>query len=81
MQDRKFEIGLFFNRRFVGIFFTEGAAWHEQRRFMLRYLRDFGFGRRFDELETEINDEISNFIDLLKNGPKYEHENVSLDCF
>lgn len=48
---------------------------------MLRYLRDFGFGRRFDELETEINDEITNFIDMLKNGPKYEHENVSFECF
>lgn len=80
-NSRPYIMWLFFNCRFVGIFFTEGAAWHEQRRFMLRYLRDFGFGRRFDELETVINDEITNFIDMLKNGPKYEHENVSLECF
>lgn len=63
--------------RFEGIFFTEGPVWHEQRRFTLRYLRDFGFGRRFDELEIDINDEITNFISMLKNGPKYEHEKVS----
>lgn len=65
--------------RFQGIFFTEGPVWHEQRRFTLRYLRDFGFGRRFDELEHEINDEITNFIYILKNGPKYEHEKVSVE--
>lgn len=66
--------------RFKGIFNTEGPTWHEQRRYTLRYLRDFGFGRRFDELENDINDEITNFIDLLKNGPKYEHEKVSYEC-
>lgn len=43
---------------------------------MLRNLRQFGFGRRFDELELEINDELNGFITLLKDGPKYEHEKV-----
>lgn len=61
---------------FQGIFFTEGDSWHEQRRYALRNLRDFGFGRRFDELELEINEEITQFINLLKNGPVYEHEKV-----
>lgn len=59
-----------------GVFFTEGPDWKEQRRYMLRYLRDFGFGRRFDELELETRDEFKMFIDIVKNGPKYEHEKV-----
>lgn len=63
--------------RFQGIFFTEGDAWHEQRRYALRNLRDFGFGRRFDELELEISDEITQFMDVLKNGPVYEYEKVT----
>lgn len=59
-----------------GIFFTEGKLWHEQRRFALRYLRDFGFGRRFQALEIEIQEEMRSFMDLLKYGPKFEHEKV-----
>lgn len=59
-----------------GVFFTEGDLWHEQRRFMLRYLRDYGFGRRFDELELEQRDEFRMFVDIVKNGPKYDHERV-----
>lgn len=59
-----------------GIFFTEGKTWHEQRRYILRNMRDFGFGRRFDELELEINDEIAHFVNVLKNGPVYDHEKV-----
>nr|AKH45318.1 cytochrome P450 [Anopheles sinensis] len=61
-----------FNRR--GIFFTDGPAWKEQRWFILRYLRDFGFGRRFPEHESEVNSELLSLIDMLKYGPKYEHE-------
>lgn len=61
----------------LGIFFTEGQIWYEQRRYALRNLRDFGFGRRHDELENEIQDEMLNLVDLLKNGPKHEFEKVS----
>lgn len=39
-------------------------------------MRDFGFGRRQDELEMELEDEIRNLIDLLRNGPKYDFETV-----
>lgn len=60
----------------AGVFFTEGPLWHEQRRFALRNLRDFGFGRRQDELESDVNDEILNLIDFIKNGPKYGFEKV-----
>lgn len=50
--------------------------WHEQRRFALRYLRDYGFGRRFQSLEIEIQDEMRCFIEMVKYGPKYPHEKV-----
>ncbi|XP_064552926.1 probable cytochrome P450 304a1 [Drosophila montana] len=57
-----------------GIFFQEGVLWKEQRRFILRYLRDFGFGRRFDQLELIIKEEITDMLDMIRNGPRYEHE-------
>lgn len=55
----------------------DGDKWHEQRRFALRYLRDFGFGRRFEMLEKYIQEEIAQYIELLKYGPKYSYEAVS----
>lgn len=60
----------------AGIFFTDGPFWKEQRRFFLRYIRDFGFGRRFESLEKHINDELLSFVDVIKNGPKFIHEEV-----
>lgn len=60
----------------TGIFFTEGKVWHEQRRFFLRHIRDFGFGRRFNDLEIDINCELTHFIDMIKNGPKFDYEKV-----
>lgn len=57
-----------------GIFFQEGAIWKEQRRFVLRFLRDYGFGRRFNELECVIKEEIQDLLDMMKQGPKYPHE-------
>ncbi|XP_018357138.1 PREDICTED: probable cytochrome P450 304a1 [Trachymyrmex septentrionalis] len=58
----------------LGIFFIEGPQWQEQRRFTLRHMRDFGFGRRQDKLESEIMDEMTLFLDILKNGPIYDGE-------
>lgn len=62
--------------QFVGIFFTQGEIWQDNRRFMLRHLRDFGFGRRFEELELDLNEEVLQFMDYLRNGPKYDFEKV-----
>lgn len=39
-------------------------------------MRDFGFGRRQEKLESEIMDEMTLFIDILKNGPIYDGEKV-----
>ena len=60
----------------TGIIFTDGDQWHEQRQYALRNLREYGFGRRFDALEEEIDTQIAQYVDLVKNGPKYPHENV-----
>lgn len=64
-----------------GLFFTQGKLWHEQRRFMLRYLRDYGFGRRFEELELDTRDELKAFVEMIKNGPEYPHEKVYRSLF
>lgn len=57
-----------------GIFFTESAFWKEQRRFFLRHLRDYGFGRRFQELEIGMLDEVQEFINMIRGGPQFPHE-------
>jgi len=57
-----------------GIFNIDGDVWLHQRRFTLRYLRDFGFGRRYQDYEIEIADEMKSLVNLIKEGPKYEHE-------
>ncbi|XP_052740710.1 probable cytochrome P450 304a1 isoform X2 [Bicyclus anynana] len=65
----------------LGIFFTDGYFWHVQRRFSLRYMRDYGFGRREESLEAVVANETKEMIDMAKNGPKYpvEHEMVKGD--
>ncbi|XP_049797832.1 probable cytochrome P450 304a1 [Schistocerca nitens] len=54
--------------RELGINFLEGEEAMEQRRFMLRYLRDFGFGRRSDRLEAEIESEMRELVELIRCG-------------
>lgn len=62
------------NYKLHGIFFTDGDYWNDQRRFALRNLRDFGFGRRFEDFELEVRDELESFVAMIKEGPQYEHE-------
>jgi methyl farnesoate epoxidase/farnesoate epoxidase len=42
------------------VFFADGPFWVEQRRFTLRHLRDFGFGKR--SMEEFIMEEIEDTI-------------------
>nr|QLI62181.1 cytochrome P450 32 [Streltzoviella insularis] len=58
----------------LGIFFTDGYYWHVQRRFSLRYLRDSGFGRRDETLESVVANEIKDMLDMRISGPKYRAE-------
>ncbi|XP_046679618.1 probable cytochrome P450 304a1 isoform X2 [Homalodisca vitripennis] len=50
-----------------GQFFIDGHRWTEQRRFMLRNLRDFGFGTRSKTFEKIIEEELRDFIDLVQS--------------
>ncbi|XP_050088795.1 probable cytochrome P450 304a1 [Anopheles aquasalis] len=61
-----------FNRR--GIFFTDGPAWKDQRWFFLRHLRDYGFGRRSEQYELEMEGELLQLIDVLQYGKRYDYE-------
>lgn len=54
--------------KLLGIFF--GVNWKEQRWFGLRYLRDFGFGRRSYKVEDYTEVEIKNIIQLFTTEPK-----------
>ncbi|KAJ0178906.1 hypothetical protein K1T71_005681 [Dendrolimus kikuchii] len=75
--DGRMDIILFRLRSYwkkLGIFFTDGYFWHVQRRFSLRYLRDFGFGRRCETLESAIEHDIKEMIDMGVNGFKYPAE-------
>ncbi|XP_049870411.1 probable cytochrome P450 304a1 [Pectinophora gossypiella] len=75
--DGRMDIILFRLRSFwkkLGVFFTDGYFWHVQRRFSLRYMRDFGFGRRDGTLESVVAGEIKEMLDMTVNGPKYPAE-------
>lgn len=58
--------------KFGGIFF--GNEWREQRWLGLRYLRDFGFGRRSYKIENYTENEIRHLIDTFMSDPKKENQ-------
>uniref|UniRef100_A0A182MD59 Cytochrome P450 n=1 Tax=Anopheles culicifacies TaxID=139723 RepID=A0A182MD59_9DIPT len=62
-----------------GIFFTDGDSWREQRKFFLKTLHEFGFGRRNDTVEQDLQTGLMELIALLKDGPKHEHERAFVD--
>ena len=47
-----------------GIIFTEGSKWSAQRRFSLKTLKDFGFGRKSIEgsIHFEVDEMVENFF-------------------
>ncbi|XP_047117904.1 probable cytochrome P450 304a1 [Schistocerca piceifrons] len=62
----------------LGVFFVDGELWKEQRRFSLRYLRDFGFGRRSKQLEAEIEAEVKDLLEMIRG--EREGEGVVRAC-
>ena len=52
-----------------GIITTDGQAWVEQRRFALKHLKDFGFGKV--GLHGVIQEEVD---DLIIHLSKFEHD-------
>ncbi|XP_050072237.1 probable cytochrome P450 304a1 [Anopheles maculipalpis] len=57
-----------------GINFIDGTSWKDQRWFFLRHLRDYGFGRRSERYEKELEEELHQLVDLLASGPRYDYE-------
>uniref|UniRef100_A0A182S588 Cytochrome P450 n=1 Tax=Anopheles funestus TaxID=62324 RepID=A0A182S588_ANOFN len=62
-----------------GIFFTDGDSWREQRKFFLKTLHEYGFGRRCDAVEQDLQTGLLELIALLKDGPQHEHERTVVD--
>ncbi|KAF2881534.1 hypothetical protein ILUMI_24637 [Ignelater luminosus] len=60
----------------IGIFFVDGPYWKEQRRFSLRNLRDYGFGRRFATTEEHMEKEVRDLIELFTTEPKPEDKDI-----
>lgn len=48
----------------LGVLLTDSELWKEQRRFSIRHLRDFGFGRR--DMSIMIEEETANMVGYLK---------------
>ncbi|CAG7786840.1 unnamed protein product, partial [Allacma fusca] len=57
-----------------GIMLTSGQEWQDQRRFTLRHLRDFGFGKNY--MEQLILEEVDETIHWLKS---HEGEPLSIN--
>ncbi|CAL8133539.1 unnamed protein product [Orchesella dallaii] len=62
----------------VGMFSSEGDLWETHRRFLLRQLRDFGFGK--SSMETLIMDEVNEVLETFKKqeGKPVKNVRVSL---
>ena len=60
-----------------GIIMTDGPEWTSQRRFALKHLKDFGFGR--SGLEGVIQGEVEDLVTLLTShsGKDFKMETVS----
>ncbi|XP_021967566.2 cytochrome P450 2J6 [Folsomia candida] len=56
---------LYTNGQLHGIINTEGKPWEDLRRFTLRQLRDFGFGK--NTMEAFIMDEVMEVLDWMKS--------------
>lgn len=66
------------NNNVPGLIVVDERLWVEQRRFVLRHLREFGFGRT--SMATIIEDEalklVEHFKKLLRDGYNYEIADV-----
>lgn len=59
--------------RVPGIVFAQGKSWNDQRRFTLRVLKDFGFGKT--SMEDTIVEEVEKLCELLR---KFEGQPLNL---
>jgi hypothetical protein len=59
-----------------GVLMSGGNYWKEQRRFILRTLRDFGFGK--SSMESLITEEMQKLCEKLKTDSKVFQNNKVL---
>lgn len=57
-----------------GLFFTHRDLWRDNRRFSLRHMRDFGYGRRQPAFELDVGAEVRDMLALIRDGPLWAHE-------
>ena len=56
--------------QFLGLMFNDGSAWKSHRRFTLKTLRDFGFGKSsLEHVLIEEADRMGEFFLEQKNEP------------
>ncbi|ODM99561.1 Methyl farnesoate epoxidase [Orchesella cincta] len=60
--------------RALGVFFSNGRLWQENRRFALRHLRDFGFGKT--SMEGLIHEEAEECIETMNKELKKTKDSV-----
>lgn len=60
--------------RISGIILVDGEFWHEQRRFFLRQLREFGFGTK--NMSRLIEEEAQELVTYIENTIKYDDTNI-----
>jgi methyl farnesoate epoxidase / farnesoate epoxidase len=59
---------------YLGIMFTEGPFWQEQRRFTLRHLRDLGFGKT--SIEDMMLDEVHELLSEISAAAEADPDRI-----
>lgn len=50
----------------IGVTCTDGPFWNEHRSFLMRHMRNLGYGKK--SMETQITAERDEIIDILQKG-------------
>jgi hypothetical protein len=62
---------------FLGLMFGFGPSYRENRRFVIRHLRDFGFGAK-SKMEVDFREELQYFIQGLDKVRERDGDNVCI---
>ena len=56
----------------------DGPNWQNQRRFTLRYMRDYGFGCRSVKQENMVQQQVQDILDILR-GRRIDTVSILID--